>query len=285
MSAHSSQPTANSLLFLPPSFTSPATRIILSDLFKEGSVTTTTRAEVEARQGWRSWLGGFFSSSIGLKWLMALTGIGLLLYVLVHMIGNLKIFLGTDPATGEYQIDLYGEALRTLGGHLVPEQSILWLFRIGLVALFSIHIYSAYALSTRNLKARGKGRYDHKREYEAVNYANRTMLWGGTIIALFLLYHIADLTLGWVNPDFVQGSIYDNMIASLTRPAIAIFYLVAQLALAFHIYHGAWSLWQSLGSVNARYKVWRRYIAVVFAATVFIGNTAIVIAVWTGYIS
>ena len=216
---------------------------------------------------------------------MALTGIGLLLYVLVHMIGNLKIFLGTDPITGEPQIDLYGEALRTLGGHLVPEQSVLWLFRIGLVAMFGIHIYAASALTARNLKAKGRGRYDHKRDYEAANYASRTMLWGGTIVALFVLYHIADLTLGWANPDFVEGKVYENVIASLSRPAVAIFYLVAQVALVFHIYHGAWSLWQSLGSVNARYKVVRRYVAAIFAATVFVGNTAIVVAVWTGYLS
>jgi succinate dehydrogenase / fumarate reductase cytochrome b subunit len=216
---------------------------------------------------------------------MALTGIGLLLYVLVHMIGNLKIFLGTDPVTGLYHVDLYGEALRTLGGHLVPEGSVLWLFRIGLLAMFVIHIYAAWVLTVRNMKARGRGRYDHKRDYETVNYAHRTMRWGGVIILLFVLYHIADLTLGWANPDFIQGEIYHNMIASLTQPAVAIFYLVAQLALVFHIYHGAWSLWQSLGSVNARFKVMRRYIAVAFAATVFVGNTAIVVAVWSGYIS
>jgi len=215
---------------------------------------------------------------------MALTGIGLLLYVLVHMIGNLKIFLGAN-AFGEYEIDLYGEALRNLGGDLVPRTSILWLFRLGLIALFGIHIYAAFTLSRRNLKARGTGRYDHKRNYEAVNYANRTMLWGGVIILLFLLYHLADLTWGFANPEFVRGDVYNNVVASLTQPAVALLYLIAQFALAFHIYHGAWSLWQSLGSVNARYKVIRRYVAVAFAATVFIGNSAIVLAVWTGNIS
>jgi succinate dehydrogenase / fumarate reductase cytochrome b subunit len=215
---------------------------------------------------------------------MALTGIGLLLYVLVHMIGNLKIFLGANEL-GEYEIDLYGEALRNLGGDLVPRTSILWLFRIGLIALFGIHIYAAAELTKRNLRARGRGRYDHKREYEAVNYANRTMRWGGIIILLFLFYHLADLTWGFANPAFVRGNVYDNVVASLTQPAVAILYLVAQFALALHIYHGAWSLFQSLGSINARYKDLRRVLAVVFAATVFIGNTAIVLAVWTGYIS
>jgi succinate dehydrogenase / fumarate reductase cytochrome b subunit len=215
---------------------------------------------------------------------MAITGLGLLLYVLVHMIGNLKIFLGTDEF-GVYHIDLYGEALRTLGGDIVPRESILWLFRIGLVALFGIHIYAAAELTLRNRRARGKDRYEHKRNYEAVNYANRTMRWGGVIILLFVLFHIADLTLGWANPNFVQGEVYNNLVASLSQPIVAIFYLIAQFALAFHIYHGAWSLWQSLGIVNPRYKAFRRYLAVAFAATIFIGNTAIIVAVWSGYIS
>ncbi len=216
--------------------------------------------------------------------MMALTGIGLLLYVLVHMIGNLKIFLGANEA-GVYEIDLYGEALRDLGGDLVPRTSILWLFRIGLIALFGIHIYAAAELTVRNRKARGKGRYEHKRNYEAVNYANRTMRQGGIIIALFLLYHLADLTWGFANPSFERGAVYDNIVASLSRPAIALLYLVAQFALVLHMYHGTWSLFQSLGSVNPNYKDMRRYLAVAFAATVFIGNTAIVLAVATGYIS
>jgi succinate dehydrogenase / fumarate reductase cytochrome b subunit len=215
---------------------------------------------------------------------MALTGLGLLLYVLVHMIGNLKLFLGTD-VDGVYHIDLYGEALRNLGGDLVPHESILWLFRIGLLSLFGIHIYAAAELSLRNRRARGPDRYDHKRNYEAVNYANRTMRWGGVIILLFVLFHIADLTVGWANPDFVEGAVHDNLVASLSQPIVAIFYLVAQVALAFHIYHGAWSLWQSLGIVNPRYKAFRRYFAAAFTAVVFIGNTAIIVAVWSGYIS
>jgi len=247
-------------------------------------VTTTKRVEVHVRQGWRSWLGGFFSSSIGLKWLMALTGIGLLLYLLAHLLGNLKIFLGANEL-GEYEIDLYAEALRSLGGDLVPRQSILWLFRIGLTAIFAIHIYAAAELTRRNVAARGRGRYEAKRQYEAVNYASRTMRWGGVIILLFLLFHLADLTFGWANPDFVYLAAYNNVTASLTRPPVAILYLVAQGALALHIYHGAWSLFQSLGSANARYNILRRYFAVAFAAVIFIGNVAIVLAVWTGWVS
>lgn len=247
-------------------------------------MTTTERPDVHQRTRWQDWLGGFFSSSVGLKWLMAITGIGLLLYVLAHMIGNLKVFLGVNEF-GEYEIDLYGEALRDLGGHLVPEESILWLFRIGLLAAFVIHIGASAALTKRNWEARGTDRYDAQREYAAANYASRTMRWGGTIILLFTLFHIADLTLGWANPDFEHGAVYNNIIASLSNPIVAIFYLVAQAALALHIYHGGWSLFQSLGIANPKYKSFRRYFAVGFAALIFIGNCAIIVGVWTGVVS
>lgn len=247
-------------------------------------MSTKQRGDVHERQRWQVWLGGFFSSSIGLKWLMALTGIGLLLYVLAHLIGNLKIFLGAN-ASGEYEIDLYSEALRTLGGDLVPHGAVLWLFRIGLIAAFAIHIGASLALTKRNREARGSDRYDAKRNYAAANYASRTMRWGGTIILLFVLFHLADLTFGWANPDFVSGAVYDNIIASLTRPGVAVFYLIAQGALALHIYHGGWSLFQSLGSVSPKYNGFRRGFAIAFAAVIFGGNVAIVLAVWTGWVA
>ena len=148
-----------------------------------------------------------------------------------------------------------------------------------------IHIGASAALTKRNWDARGTDRYEAQRHYAAANYASRTMRWGGIIILLFLMYHLADLTFGWANPDFVYGAIYDYVVASLSRPPVAILYLVAQVALAFHIYHGGWSLFQSLGFVNPRYNVWRRYFAIGFAALIFIGNTAIILAVWTGAVA
>ncbi|MGI9665774.1 MAG: succinate dehydrogenase cytochrome b subunit [Acidimicrobiia bacterium] len=247
-------------------------------------MTTTKRPAVHGRHKWQDWLGGFFSSSIGLKWLMALTGIGLLLYVFAHLVGNLKVFLGAN-ALGEYEIDLYGEALRNLGGDLVPHGSILWLMRLGLIAAFVIHIGASAILTRRNWEARGWDRYDHQRSYAAANYASRTMRWGGIIILLFVLFHIADLTLGWTNPEFEHGEVYHNIVTSLTRTPVAILYLVAQFALAFHIYHGGWSLFQSLGWANPKYNGWRRGFAAGFAALIFIGNVAIVLAVWSGAVS
>lgn len=215
---------------------------------------------------------------------MAITGIGLLLYVLAHLVGNLKIFLDVDPATGEYQIDLYSEALRTLGGHLVPEGAILLLFRVGLATMFIIHIWAAYVLTRRNMAARGRGRYEHKRHYDEANYASRTMRWSGVIVLLFLLYHLADLTLGYTNPDFVHGHVHDNMIASMSQPIVALFYIVANIALAMHIYHGAWSLFQTIGTVNPKYNDFRRYFAVAFAAVMLVGNVSIPLAIWAGWV-
>ena len=241
--------------------------------------TTSRRTEVNRRQGWSSWLGSFFTSDIGMKWLMALTGIGLLAYVLVHMIGNLKVYFGAE------EIDTYAEGLRGLLYPIAPKESVLWIFRLGLIAAFVIHIWTAVVLTRHNQIARGRTRYTAKRQYLAANYAARTMRWSGTIVLLFVLYHLADLTLGWVNPDFVSGAVYANILASFEVWYVALFYVVAQIFLAIHIFHGAWSLFQSLGLANRRYNEWRRWFAVGFALVILIGNSSIPIAVQLGVIS
>ncbi len=241
--------------------------------------TTNKRTEVTRRSVRRDWLGPFFTSDVGIKWMMALTGIGLLAYVLVHMIGNLKLFLGAE------EIDLYAATLRELLYPLVPKQSILLLFRIGLIAIFVIHIWSAYVVSRRSHRTRGKTRYEAKRQYVAINYASRTMRWGGVIILLFLIFHLADLTFGGANPDFVFGNVYSNVVLSFQRTPVAILYIVAQIVLAMHIYHGAWSMFQSLGLANPGYNDWRRWFAVAFALAILVGNTSMVLAVQFGYLT
>ncbi|RPI22284.1 MAG: succinate dehydrogenase, partial [Actinobacteria bacterium] len=134
---------------------------------------SATKSDPATRRGWRAWLGGFFTSDIGLKWMMALSGVGLLLYVLAHMVGNLKVFISPE------EINLYGEALRDLGGHLFPKTSVLWVLRIGLIAAFAIHIGAAVILTRRNVDARGRIRYHAKRQYLAADFASRTMRWTG----------------------------------------------------------------------------------------------------------
>lgn len=243
-------------------------------------MTTATRTvDPATRHGWRAWLGHFFTSDVGLKWLMGLTGIGLLLYVLAHMIGNLKVFISPE------EINLYGEALRDLGGHLFPRTSILWILRIGLIAAFAIHIGAAVVLTKRNIDARGKVRYHAKRQYLAANYASRTMRWTGVIVALFVAYHLADLTWGIANPDFVRGEVYDNIVASFSRLPIALLYIGAQVALAFHIFHGAWSMFQSLGMANSQFNDWRRWFAAGFTLVILVGNISIPLSVQLGIIS
>jgi len=241
--------------------------------------TKTRRLEVNRRSGWQAWLGPFFTSDVGMKWMMALTGIGLLAYVLVHMIGNLKIFIGPED------LDHYAESLRTLLYPIFPKTGVLWLFRIGLSAMAIIHIWSATVLALRNRKARGTIQYEKKREYAAANYASRTMLWGGVLITLFVLYHLADLTIGSANPDYVAGDVYNNVVYSFERWWVALFYIVTMCFLALHIYHGAWSLFQSLGVANTRYDVWRRWLAVALALAILIGNSAIPIAVQLGILT
>lgn len=241
--------------------------------------TKTRRLEVNRRSGWQSWLGPFFTSDLGMKWMMALTGIGLLGYVVVHMIGNLKIFIGPED------LDHYAESLRTLLYPIFPKEGVLWLFRIGLTAMAVIHIWSATVLTLRNRKARGKIRYEAKRRYAAANYASRTMRWGGVLIALFVLYHLADLTLGSANPDYVAGDVYNNVVYSFERWPVALFYLITMVFLALHIYHGAWSLFQSLGLANPRYDSWRRWLAVALALAILVGNSSIPIAVQLGILT
>ena len=248
---------------------------------------TATRqsSDVGRRHGWRSWLRLFFVSDVGLKWLMALSGIYLLGFVLAHMLGNLHTFQGINATTGDFHVNEYGEALRDLGEPIAPRSLLLWIIRLGLILALAVHISSALILTLRNRKARGATRYEHRREYLAANYASRTMLWGGIIVFLFLVYHLADLTWGAANPDFIRGDVYGNMIASFNRWPVTLLYLVAQVALAFHIYHGAWSMFQSLGAANPRYNDWRRGFAVVFAAVIFVGYVSVPISIQLGIVS
>jgi succinate dehydrogenase / fumarate reductase cytochrome b subunit len=218
-----------------------------------------------------------YQSAVGKKWVMALTGIALLGYVLVHMIGNLHVY------EGPRQINEYGEALRDLGGHLLPRTLALWVLRIGLILAFVFHIHSATGLTRMNLAA--NERYASKRDYVAANFASRTMRWTGVIILLFLFFHLADLTWGWwLGDDYVRGDVYHNVSESLSSIPVAIIYIVANIALAIHIYHGAWSIFQSLGVNNPYINKGRRPFAAGFATIILVGNLSFPIAAMTGLI-
>jgi succinate dehydrogenase / fumarate reductase cytochrome b subunit len=219
------------------------------------------------------WPIEFYRSAVGKKWVMAVSGIILLGFVLTHMLENLKLYLGKQ------EIDLYAEALRDMPGHLLPRTVLLWSIRVVLIAAFVLHIHAAYALTRMNRRARPVG-YQAPREYVAANFASRTMRWTGVIVLAFLAFHLADLTWGAANGShFVRGDPYDNLIFSFRRPVVAVFYVIANLALGIHIYHGAWSLFQSLGINNPRFNQARRRFAQGFAAVIVLGNISFPIAV------
>jgi len=219
----------------------------------------------------------FYRSAIGKKWVMGITGVLLMGFVLFHMIGNFKLFLSKE------ELNLYGEALRDIPGHLLPRTVLLWTVRLGLVAAFVFHIHAAASLTILNRRAR-PDTYKSKRDYIAANFASRTMRWTGIIIALFVLFHLMDLTWGNANPDFVRGDPYNNLVYSMERVPVAIVYILANIALAFHLYHGSWSLFQSLGINNPKYNTARRRFAQVFAGIILVGNLSFPIAVQLGLV-
>jgi succinate dehydrogenase / fumarate reductase cytochrome b subunit len=219
----------------------------------------------------------FWQSAVGKKWVMAVSGIVLLGFVLAHMIGNLKLYLGKS------HLNIYGEWLRTLGEPALPRSVVLWGVRIGLTLAFVFHIVAAAQLTRMNQKSREK--YMAPRDYVAANFASRTMRWTGVIVGLFVIFHLADLTWGPANPHFVRGDPFDNVINSFQRVPVAIIYIIANLALAFHIFHGAWSMFQSLGLNNPRFNVWRRWFAAAFAIVIGIGNISMPLLVVTGVVT
>ena len=226
----------------------------------------------------------FYRSAVGKKWVMALTGIGIILFVVAHMIGNWKIFF---PAVGGIpEIDLYARALRELFFPIIPEYIMLWILRTGLIVIFALHVHAAYSLTLMNRRARTQG-YEGPRTYLAANYASRTMRWSGVIFLAFLAFHLADLTWGIqpMSPEtWAHGEVYANFIATFSRAPVAIFYIIAMGALAIHLYHGAWSMFQSLGVNHPRFNVWRRGFAIGLAALVFVGNSIMPLAVMLGWV-
>lgn len=226
----------------------------------------------------------FYRSAIGKKWIMAITGLAIILFVLAHMIGNLKIFF--PEVDGIPEINLYAEALRSLLFPLVPEHIVLWILRTGLIAVVLLHVHAAYALTIMNRRARQQ-EYEGPRTYLAADYASRTMRVSGTIFLFFLIFHLADLTWGFqpAAPEaWEHGEVYANFIATFSRAPVTVFYVISMGLLALHLYHGAWSMFQSVGVNHPRFNLWRRGFAIGLSALVFVGNAIMPIAVLAGWV-
>lgn len=241
---------------------------------------TPTPAAPESPSGGRRkpLLVELYGSALGKKYVMAISGIMGLGYVVAHMIGNLKIYLGAES------INFYGEWLReSLGYPILPHTVTLWILRLGLIAALVFHVHAAWSLTQMNHKARPE-KYQSSRHYITADFAGRSMRWTGVIVLLFIGYHLADLTWGWTNPDFIRGDVYGNVNASLGRGAVAALYIVANVALGVHLFHGIWSMFQTLGLNSRRFKQVRRPIAVGVTALIVAGNLSFPIAIQAGLV-
>ncbi|MEV4501150.1 succinate dehydrogenase cytochrome b subunit [Streptomyces klenkii] len=223
-----------------------------------------------------SLIGSVWRSTVGKKAVMAVTGVIMLAYLVAHVVGNLKIFFGA----GEF--NAYGHWLRTVGEPFLHHEWFLWIARTALGTAVVLHGVAAYQLSRRDLAARPR-KYERKRP--RASYATRTMRWGGVIIALFIVWHVLDLTTLTVNPNAQEGRPYENLVASFDRPAVTAFYIVAMLALGLHVRHGFWSAAQTLGANSARRDRVLKFLANALALVLTCGFIAVPVGVLTGVVS
>jgi succinate dehydrogenase cytochrome b subunit len=222
-----------------------------------------------------------YRSAVGKKAVMAVTGMALWAFVVGHMLGNLKLLLPGDGV--EVPINHYAEWLRTVGEPLLPHAGLLWLARIGLLVALVFHVHAAYALTLINRRARPEAY--RRREDVAAGWAARTMRWSGVALFLFVAYHLMHFTFGNAHPDFVPGDVQHNLVVAFRSAWIVALYAVAMLLLGLHLFHGLWSLFQSLGWSHPRYNGWRRVFAATFAVVVAVGFVVVPIVILAGLVS
>jgi succinate dehydrogenase / fumarate reductase cytochrome b subunit len=217
-----------------------------------------------------------YRSAIGKKAVMAVTGLILFGWIFLHMVGNLKIYLGPT------HLNEYAHFLRAMGSPAVPEGFALWISRLVLLVCVVFHIHSAYALTLMNREARPIGYRD--RDFVKGTYAARTMRWGGVIILLFVIYHLLHLTTGQAHPDFVEGDPYHNLVVGFRVWWVAAVYILANLALGLHLYHGVWAMFSSVGLTSPKYEKARRGFATIFAVLITAANISFPLAVLSGIV-
>ena|SRR5581483_394028 len=227
-----------------------------------------------------------YRSSIGRKAIMAITGLIGIGFLLIHMYGNLKIFEGPEFFNN------YAAGLRTLGAPVFGPTHLLWVARVVLLAAVLGHIWAAYSLTRQDWAGRPRAnRYTQKKSI-AATYASRTMRWGGVILFLFIVFHLMHFTLGLVGygPGEYQAEsggqfyAYQNVINGFRYPLATIFYIVAMLALGLHLYHGFWSLFQTLGLNSNRTNALLRGLAAAVALVLTAGFLVVPLAVMFGFV-
>src|SRR5258705_798023 len=220
-----------------------------------------------------------WSTMVGKKVVMAVSGAVLVAFVVGHMLGNLKIFLGAEA------IDTYAVFLRTMGEPLVPYSVLLWVVRIVLLTCVALHITAAVQLTRMNWAARPEG-YDTKRSI-ATTYAARTTRWSGGIPVLFIVYHLLHLTAGRAGfraGEFQHLSVYHNVVTGFSVWYVALFYVVAMACLCLHLDHGIWSMLQTVGWNDARSTPFLRAVSRGAALVVFLGFISVPVAVLAGWV-
>jgi len=218
----------------------------------------------------------FYEAPIGKKAVMALTGVLLFGYVVAHLLGNLQIY-----SSNPQQINVYAAFL-----HNPANLGLLWGARIVLLVAVGMHILASVQLWKLKREARPQAYV--KKDEAAASYASRTMMWSGPIVAAFVIFHILHLTVGSVLPlqeiggDPTTPDVRTNVINGFLNPAVSGFYILAMILLCMHLYHGLWSMFQSLGFHHPRYTPRLQKGAAIFAILIAIGNCSIPIAVMAG---
>ena len=207
--------------------------------------------------------------SIALKAVMALTGVVLYGFVFVHMVGNLQLYSGPE------KINKYAAFLKA-------APPLLWGTRITLLAAVALHGTAAFILWRRNRAARPVGYASQ--DFQAATITSRTMFWTGPMIALFVVYHLLHLTVGSVHPSFSHTDVYSNVVTAFSNPAVSIFYILAMVALGFHLFHGAFSLFQTLGLKTPKYEKPLKAVLMVVSTVIVVVNISFPIAVLAGLV-
>lgn len=242
----------------------------MANLISQSAVPAASRPAT-TRPPWPpSWL---------LKVVMAVTGVMFAGFLLFHMAGNLKVYLGPE------EFNHYAEWLRTLLNPLMPGESFLWLFRVVMLTAFVAHIYAGTTLFVRGRRARGAHR---RKALPARRWSARSMLMTGAIILCFVVFHLLDMTIGRTaasTDEFTKGDAYGNLVASFERPAVALFYGLTMLLIAVHLAHGLWSVVNDLGATGHRTRQVGLLLAGTVALVIALGNLTIPIAVQLGWVS
>jgi succinate dehydrogenase / fumarate reductase cytochrome b subunit len=212
----------------------------------------------------------FYRTSIGKKVVMAVTGLILFGFVIGHMLGNLQMFIGAN------QMNEYAATLKA-------NAALLWGVRLVLLVAVVLHVMAAIQLTRMNWRSRPES-YHYKDVIQA-DYAARTMRWSGLIIAVFVIYHLLHFTTGTVHPQFDVHDVYRNVIIGFRLWPVSVFYIIAMIALAFHLWHGIWSMFQTLGQINPKSDRMIHRLAAIASLFVAIGFISIPMAVLAGLIS